>query len=211
MLTRTLTLTLAFAAVAAASGFTMEKTGGPPADGLPAGLAELLAAEGVAVKDSSGKTVAEYWGREAPFEGEPVSGFGIRYDSIPEGALIALVRFHERGSDFRAQGIPAGVYTLRYSLHPEDGNHMGVAASRDFAVLNPAAKDLEPAKNLSFDELMELTKTVGNPHPTVARIELSQSSDQAPNLWQNDYEHWVLDIASGGDVVGVVVYGHGDE
>ena len=51
---------------------------------------------------------------------------------------------------------------------------------------------------------------VGNAHPTIARIVLPEGSE-GPNLWQNDYEHWVLDLPSGGDVVGIVVYGHSDE
>ena len=189
------------------ASFSMEKAAAP--EGVSPELAAVVAAEGVAVK-SGGKVVAEYWGRKTPFEGTPSSGFGIRYDTIPEGALIALVHFTEEGHDFREQGIPAGWYTLRYALHPEDGNHMGVAPSRDFAVMTPADQDAEVAKNYNFDGLVELTKKVGNPHPTVARLELPEGSD-GPNLWENDYQHWVLDLPVADDVVGIVVYGHSEE
>ena len=99
----------------------------------------------------------------------------------------------EKGSDFREQSIPSGIYTLRFGLHPENGDHMGVAPSRDFAVLSPVDKDLEVEKNYDFDALVELTAEVGNPHPTVARLELPEGDD-APHLWENDYEHWVLDL-----------------
>lgn len=189
------------------AGFTMEKTAAP--EGAPEAAAAMVASEGVAVK-TGGKVVAEYWGRKDAFEGTPSSGFGIRYDTIPEGAFIALAHFTEEGHDFREQGIPAGWYTMRYALHPEDGNHMGAAPSRDFAVLTPAAQDTELAKNYDFKGLVELTKKVGNPHPTVARVELPEGSE-GPNLWEDDYEHWVLDLPLAGDVVGIVVYGHSEE
>lgn len=198
-----------FAAVAIAEDFSHEAVAGPP-DGLAEATAAMLAEEGVAVKHSGGEVVARYWGRKTDFEGEPAGGFGIRFDTIPEGALIAVVEFPDQGSDFREQDIPAGLYTMRYALNPEDGNHMGVAPSRDFAVLTPAEGDTEPGKNYSYDGLVELTKKVGNPHPTIARIVLPEGSD-GPNLWQNDYEHWVLDLPAGNDVVGIVVYGHSEE
>jgi hypothetical protein len=102
------------------------------------------------------------------------------------------------------------VYTLRYVLHPQDGNHMGVAASRDFAALVPAQHDTEPAANLGFTKVVELSRKGGNPHPTVARVEPPQG-DQTPNLWEDDYGHWVLDLKAGEEVIGVVVYGHSEE
>ena len=186
--------------------FSMEKCGAP--EGVPA--AALVAEEGVAVKGADGAVVARYWGRKSEFEGTPAGGFGIRYDFIPEGALIALVEFTDKGSDFREQGVPAGWYTLRYALHPEDGNHMGVAPSRDFAILSPADKDDQPTANYKFDEMVELTKKIGNPHPTVARVELPLG-DSGPHLWEDDYGHWALDLPVAGEVVGIVVYGHADE
>lgn len=190
-----------------AAGFSMEKAGAP--EGAPEAAAAMVGEEGVSV-NAGGKAVARYWGRKDAFEGTPSAGFGIRYDNIPEGAFVALVHFTEQGHDFREQGIPAGWYTLRYALHPEDGNHMGVAPSRDFAVLTPADQDTDLKQNYPFKALVELTKKVGNPHPTVARIELPEGSD-GPNLWQDDYEHWVLDLPVAGDVVGIVVYGHSEE
>ena len=196
------------AATLLGADFSYDKVGA--AAEAPEAIRILLNEEGYAIRDPDGTVIAHYWGRKEAFEGEPSSGFGIRYDFIPEGALIALVEFTAVHSDFREQDVPAGWYTLRYTLHPEDGNHMGVAPSRDFAILTPAAKDVEPAKNYNFDGMVELTKAVGNPHPTISRVELPEG-DQAPNLWVNDYELWVLDLPVVGDMVGIVVHGHSEE
>lgn len=191
-----------------AASFQTE-TGPAPGEAVPQGTQAVIAAQAVTVK-SGGTDVAHFWMRTAAFAGDPVDGFGVRYDTIPEGAFLGVVSFPEKGSDFREQSIPSGIYTLRFGLHPENGDHMGVAPSRDFAVLSPVDKDLEIEKNYDFEALMDLTAEVGNPHPTVARLELPEG-DEAPHLWENDYEHWVLDLEVAGEVVGIVVYGHAEE
>ena len=186
-----------------------------PADPLPEDkitetIRSTIMSKGVRVNGPDGKSVAEFWGRSTPFSGEPVVEFGVRFETIPEGAFLGIARFPEKGSDFRQQTVPPGLYTMRYGLHPEDGNHMGVAASRDFALLTPIAEDPEPSKNLGFDELVAMTLRVGNPHPTIVRVELPEG-EEAPHLWENEYEHWVLDLEAGGELIGFVVHGHSEE
>jgi hypothetical protein len=200
---------LALALPSAAVDFSTQP-GAPLPAGVPDSVKALVRAEGIVVKNPDGKVSAEYWTRQAAFEGAPATGFGIRMKTIPEGALLGLVNFPNGGSDYREQSIPAGLYTLRYGLNPEDGNHMGVAASRDFAVLTPVDKDADPAKNIAFKELVAMTKMVGNPHPTIVRLEMAESSD-TPHLWQDDAEHWVLDLDVAGEPVGFVVHGHAEE
>lgn len=200
--------TLVALPAAFAQEFTAE-AGAPAPDAVPEATRQMIASEGVTVK-AGDVAVVSFWMRSAPFEGEPAGGFGVRFDNVPEGAFLGVLEFPERGSDFREQAVPAGVYTIRFGLHPEDGNHMGVAPSRDFALLSPVEKDLEVAKNFDFDGIVELSAEVGNPHPTVARLELPEG-DAGPNLWENDYEHWVLDLAVADTVVGIVVDGHAEE
>ncbi len=199
---------LAAAPLAQAQEYTASPVGAPP-DSVPAATREAVVEEGVGVKVGD-TVVARFWMRSVPFEGEPAGGFGVRFDDVPEGAFLGVLEFPAKASDFREQSVPPGVYTIRFGLHPEDGNHMGVAPSRDFALLCPVAKDSEIAKNYDFDGIVELSAEVGNPHPTVARLELPEG-DQGPNLWENDYEHWVLDLAVADTVVGIVVDGHAEE
>ena len=173
-------------------------------------IRSTIMSKGVRVNGPDGKSVAEFWGRSTPFSGEPVVEFGVRFETIPEGAFLGIARFPEKGSDFRRQTVPPGLYTMRYGLHPEDGNHMGVAASRDFALLTPIAEDPEPSKNLGFEELVAMTLRVGNPHPTILRVEIPEG-EEAPHLWENEYEHWVLDLEAGGELIGFVVHGRAEE
>lgn len=206
--TWTVVATLALTPQAFAEGFTAG-SGGPAPESVPDTTRQMIAPEGVTVKDGD-VAVVTFWMRSAPFEGELASGFGVRFDNVPEGAFLGVLEFPERGSDFREQSVPPGVYTIRFGLHPEDGNHMGVAPSRDFALLSPVDQDLEIATNFDFDGIVELSAKVGNPHPTVARLELPEG-DEGPNLWENDYEQWVLDLPVAGTVLGIVVDGHAEE
>lgn len=195
-------------AQAGAADFAV-RPGAPLPEAVPEATRDMVAQEGVSVQ-SGDAAVVRFWMRTAPFDGDPASGFGVRFDNIPEGAFLGVVEFPDRGSDFREQAVPPGVYTIRFGLHPEDGNHMGVAPSRDFALLAPVDKDLEVARNYDFDGAVQLSADVGNPHPTVARLELPEA-DAGPNLWENDYEHWILDIAVADTFVGIVVDGHAEE
>jgi hypothetical protein len=206
--TWTVVATLALTPQAFAEGFTAG-SGGPAPESVPDITRQMIAPEGVTVK-AGDVAVVTFWMRSAPFEGELASGFGVRFDNVPEGAFLGVLEFPERGSDFREQSVPPGVYTIRFGLHPEDGNHMGVAPSRDFALLSPVDQDLEIATNFDFDGIVELSAKVGNPHPTVARLELPEG-DEGPNLWENDYEQWVLDLPVAGTVLGIVVDGHAEE
>ncbi len=200
---------IAAAALTAAAQKYVAEPGAPLPGDVPAATAEIVSSEGVTVK-AGDTAVVRFWARSVPFDGSPASGFGIRFDNIPEGALLGVLEFPEQGSDFREQSVSPGVYTLRFGLHPEDGNHMGVAPSRDFGLLAPVAEDTDVTANFDFDAAVALSAKVGNPHPTVARLQLPEG-DSGPHLWENDYGHWVLDLAVAGTVVGIVVEGHSDE
>ena len=207
----TVLLILHGAGFLAAGEFRASTGGAASPEGLPSGMADMIDAKAVTVKGPDGKIAAEFWPRKTAFDGDPVSGFGIRFESMPEGAFLGVARFPQSGSDFREQGVKPGVYTLRYGLHPEDGNHMGVSSSRDFALLCRADADTEPSKNLAFRPLTQLSiSSSGNPHPTILRLELPDG-DVSGHVWRNDMEHWVLDLAIPGDVIGLVVYGHSEE
>ncbi len=208
MISAALVAAIALAPAGLAQKYTSAAGAALP-DSVPAETAALVSDAGVAVQ-AAGTVVARFWMRTAPFEGSAAAGFGVRFDNIPEGAFLGVVEFPEKGSDYREQSVPPGIYTIRFGLHPEDGNHMGVAPSRDFGLLAPVAKDLEVSRNYDFDGIVELSADVGNPHPTVARLQLPEG-DSGPNLWENDYGHWVLDLPAAGTVVGIVVEGHAEE
>ncbi|HZC24618.1 MAG TPA: hypothetical protein VE866_14855, partial [Candidatus Binatia bacterium] len=68
----------------------------------------------------------------------------LAYPQFAESELLGAIHFPQAVADFRGQPIPAGFYTMRYELLPDDGNHLGVAPNRDFVLLIPAQSDPNP-------------------------------------------------------------------
>ena len=98
---------------------------------------------------------------------EPNPSLGVLYPTLRQGGFVGVARFHAGAADFKAQKFPAGVYTMRYAVQPEDGDHQGVTESRDFLLLCAAASD--PAIDaMELKELNKLSARVnGKKHPAV--------------------------------------------
>src|SRR5438270_3967050 len=168
-------LILIMAAGAAFSQYKVEPAGPPPPD-LPASVAATLQKDGSKVVGANGTAFCEIWYRSTAPTGPKSTEDGVTLPTIPQGALLGALRFPGRGSDRRGQNIKAGVYTLRYSLHPVNGDHQGVAPQRDFLVMIPAADDTDANATPAFDDLMKMSrKASGTPHPAV--LSMSASSN----------------------------------
>lgn len=197
---------LSAAALAAALAFAQYKVapaGAPPPEAGP--LAGVLVKDGLKVTKPDGSTLIELWPvAAAPKEGnvEQNATWGA-----PHGALLGVVKAPARWNDRRGQTIKPGVYTLRLSFFPMNGDHQGVAPQRDFAILSPVAIDTDAAALPAFDTLMEMSrKASGTPHPLV--LSLWKESAAAPLAVEADGDtDQVLHAAIGGVPVALVVVG----
>jgi hypothetical protein len=154
---------------------------------------ESLAGEGVRVVGPDGP-LCEVWLRKAvPARSTPSGELGIAYPQMEEGTLVGAVRFLAAARDYRRQGIKPGTYTLRYSLHPVDGNHLGVAAQRDFLLLAPAVADTGTAR-VAYNDLMALSRRAsGTNHPAIWSLVPPESESSEPGVRHREEEdHWVL-------------------
>ncbi len=69
---------------------------------------------------------------------------GALYPELGNSEFVGVLNLPKGMSDFRGQSVPAGTYTLRYQLIPQDANHMGVSANPDFLLAIPIATDSKP-------------------------------------------------------------------
>lgn len=114
---------------------------------------------------------AEFWFAR-PLKTEKKDAPGALYPELTDGEFVGLVRFPQGFSDFRGQTLAAGVYTLRYQLLPQDGNHMGVAPNPDFLLASPAADDSRPEQAYLFRKLAVLSaKSTSTGHPAVIALD----------------------------------------
>ena len=121
---------------------------------------------------------------------------GAVYTSLGESSLIGVITFTKATTDFRGQSIKPGSYTLRYEIHPTDGNHMGISPIRDFLVMLPVAFDTDPDAKFKFEELTKAsTKVTGTNHPGVLSLVQIDSAPSAPKVEADESNHVVFSAA----------------
>ena len=158
---------------------------------VPEAIRQALAPRGYRILPDITSPAIEIWYRkEVPAQPKNASADAI-YDRLAESTLLGVIHFSKPAQDYRDQTVPAGFYTLRYALMPNDGNHLGVAPSRDFLLLIPASADPGPDKMLKFQELVALSRQAsGTKHP--APLSLVQAEGGATPATSKDDEGHVI-------------------
>lgn len=205
-LTRPLAAIFLITSCALADGYSTAAAGPPPPEAAP--LAAALQPEGLRVVKPDGGTLCDLWFvRDVGKEGEPEQDatWGIAH-----GTLLGVVRVQSRWSDRRGQLIRPGVYTLRISFFPVNGDHQGVAPQRDFAILSPVDIDKDPAAHPSFDALMEMSRKASRtPHPLVLSL-WKESGPVETGIAAEGESDQVLRTMIAGTPVALIVYGRSD-
>jgi len=202
---RRLLFSIVLAAGAAFAQYKSEPAGPPPAE-LASAVGKALG-QGTKVLSSDGTVYCEVWFRTSLPSGAKSSEDGVTLPAIPHGALLGAIRFPAQGADRRGQVIKPGVYTLRYSLQPVNGDHLGVSPQRDFLVMVPAADDKDVNATPNFDTLMPMSrKASGTPHPAVLSFWAAGSGDAAGFAKQGEND-WVLTTKIGSTPVSVILVG----
>lgn len=135
---------------------------------------------------------------------------GALYPELANGEFVGVVSFPKGMTDFRGQAIPAGAYTLRYQLLPEDGNHLGVSPNPDFLLAIPVASDPNPAQSDLYKKLIALSaKSTGTNHPAVIALDSAGEPASIAKEEQNVTVFTVALTTSAGamEKLGIVVKG----
>ena len=180
--------------------YKIEATKGLPGGDVSQAIQSLLQPQGETLLDSSGKVVSEVWLRkDFDAAASPDTSSDVLYGKIARGSLVGVIHYPEATKDYRGQSIKAGYYTLRYELIPQDGNHMGVSQYRDFLLLVPAAKDTDPAKAVTFNDAVKLSRdSTDTGHPGVVLMDsVSDTVKTFPALFQDYSQNWALQMEAG--------------
>jgi hypothetical protein len=186
--------------------YKLEQAAVPPEELAPA-IREVLQTTGSKVVADNGSVFCEIWFRKTMPSGPASTEMGVSLKTLPHGTLLGAIRFPQQGQDRRGQPIPPGVYTLRYSLYPPDGNHQGVAAQRDFLLLVSAADEKDPASTPSYDDLVKMSgKSIKSPHPAVFGLWKDEAVHE-PGLAKEGDTDWILHTKIGDTPIAVIVAG----
>lgn len=177
---------------------------GPPPSGVAPAVAQVLEKRGFQINGPNG-AYCEIWFRASLADGPPANMPNVTLPAVPVGALLGVLRFDNAGADRRGQTIPPGVYTLRYAIMPDNGDHEGAARQRDFALLLPAGEDHNPDSLLKFDDLLAMSrKASGTRHPAVMSI--WKAATGAPSFGQRG-DDWVLEDRIGDTPIAIILIG----
>jgi hypothetical protein len=191
---------------------------GPLTDSaVPAAVRQTLDTKGYRLTLDEPVPACEFWIRKN-VPAQPKKDIeGLAYPQLAESTLVGVIRFSQPAADFRGQRIPAGFYTLRYELIPNDGNHLGVAPNRDFLLLVPAASDADPKAQFKFEELVALSReATGTKHPGPLSLAQADGMVTAAAVSKDDQDHWIFSapvkLASGDEIpMALVVRGRAQQ
>jgi hypothetical protein len=221
-------LSLLFAAVVsavfssaalAADNYSVRELKEAAPEGLAPGVRDALSKSGYRVV-SGDKIICDVWFHaQLPVIEKFVPQNDVEYPIEP-GTLIGAIRFPRATTDYRQQSIKPGAFTLRYGQQPQDGNHIGTAQYRDFAIAIQAGDDPTPGK-LSQEKAMDLSKkATGSIHPAIFSMLPPQKGREVvptmAHMSELKLEVLVTKVTAKGDAakdlqVELVVVGHAPE
>ena len=188
-----LLLVAALSLSASAQGSKVETIGAFADQSASESVRSALEAKGYRVTAGDGTVVCEIWLRNGVPTQPKKDVSGAIYSELGDATMIGVVSLPKGGNDYRGQGIKAGVYTLRYALHPSDGNHMGISTYRDFLLLVPVAADPDVNAKFKFEELAKISaKAAGTNHPTPFSLVSPEGAKSAPSVSENEHGHLVF-------------------
>ena len=184
---------LLFSSLCAAQKGKVDTLGPLTETSVAEAVRQVLDSKGYRVSLDDGTPVCEMWTRKS-IPAQPKSDAAdLLYPEFAESTLAGVLHFPKAGSDYRGQAIPAGFYTLRYELMPNDGNHLGAAPSRDFLLLVPAGSDPDPNTTSKFQELVALSRgATKTKHPGVLSLVQPPGGGPVPAAYKDDQDHWIF-------------------
>ncbi len=152
--------------------------------GVPDRIAEVIRKEldeqSLVVRDADGVVMRIWFRKSIPLKAsEEQIQNGVTYREIVEGTLIGVLELPTKFTDYRKQELPAGLYTLRFALQPEIGDHTDTSPHPEFCLICPADDDrtMEPVEK---KKLIELSSKVNEGrHPAVLLLWPNNGKDAA--------------------------------
>jgi len=160
---------------------------------VPEAVRQTLDAKGYRLKLDDTASTCELWMRKSVPAQTKKDLESVAYPQLAESTLVGVIHFSQAAADFRGHRIPAGFYTLRYGLMPNDGNHLGAAPNRDFLLVVPAASDGDPGATFKFQELVTMSaRTTGTKHPSPLSLVQAGAEPSTPAVSRDDQDHWTF-------------------
>ena len=179
---------------AAQAQLTASKLDAPAPDVISAPIRSLLTP---VAKVAAGAATLEFW-----FVSSLPAGSASDWSGVAEGTVVGAVRVGGTFKEIRGKTVKPGVYTLRFGLQPQNGDHLGASPNREYLLLSPAAVDTD-VKPLGFEGTVAISKqTLGASHPAALSLDPPVATGTPLSAVTNELDHKgvviELKTASGG-------------
>ncbi len=162
---------------------TATKASAPPPSEVAPATAALLAPDAISVIVGD-VPIQLWWVKALALEAAPSSA--PRWENVSDGTLIGVIRVGATWHDIRGYVVKPGVYTLRFALQPENGDHLGVSPNREFLLMAPADVDIAPAV-VGYKGAVDLSKkAVNRAHPSALSLDPPIATRPALSPVSND-------------------------
>lgn len=179
--------------VSAAQGGKVESVGPLTDNAVPQAVRQALETKGYRLTLDAPTPFCELYIRKSIPAQTKKEVEGVAYPQLAEATMMGVIHFPQAAADFRGHRIPAGFYTLRYEVMPDDGNHLGAAPNRDFLLAIPAAADTDPSATFKFQDLVAMSaQTSGIKHPSPLSLVETSSPSSTPTVSKNDQGYWIF-------------------
>ena len=198
-----LTFSLLSVGLSSATEFTLKTTDKPPPKEIGESIRTVLQPKAIQLL-SGDKPALEIWFRqEIPLKSKPSSA-NDALGSITEIALIGAVAVEEKGvQDYKGNDVSPGIYTARFGLQPQDGDHLGTADYNTFLVLIPADSDKELNGIDKFKPMVKASgKATSSGHPVVLSLRPPSGEAAAPSLTEPATDHRAIRLKLPGKISG---------
>ncbi len=150
----TLAATTLLALSASAATWSAKQEAAPAPTEVSDAIKALLSDQAVVIASDDKPELTLWPVKEVPLTAAPESP-AKALEKVGEASLLGVVQVHVDRRDYRDDEMPAGIYTVRMGLRPNDGDHLGTSDYVFFGVLIPASKDKTVNGYADHDKLSE--------------------------------------------------------
>ena len=183
-------LLLQFARTSPAAELTLKIAEKEPPQEIDSSIRPALQSKAIQLLDGD-RLVFEFWFRaEISLKAKPESAEKA-LQAIPEAALFGVVAVHQEQRDYKDNEFAPGIYTMRFGLQPQDGDHLGTSDHPYFAVLIPAKTDTKLEGISSYKPMVKASgKVTASGHPAILSLRPASSEDgEIPKLNEPIADH----------------------
>ncbi len=176
--------------VAPAAEWTLKTTPAEPIAGVAPAIQASLGTKKVQLLRDEGPVYELVLCKSIALKGAPEE-LRTAMKQVAQGTLLGVLIVHKDERDYRDDEVATGVYTMRFALQPQDGDHLGSAEYPYFALLIPAAGDTEVDGIMGYDHVTEASKAdTATEHPVVISLRPGDKTEvTAPEIREPLDEH----------------------